>query len=294
MGEAALNAGKGFEHLANGVKTITKLNLIDMAASMGAVALALGDLVKKSDGISSAGKGMSDLAKGLKTASKTGANDLESLGDAAQSMVKTMSAAFTMGAVVAKTSGQLIGTGFTQGATKGLAQAPTVATASVVAVNAALLAGAAKAYQAGAFISIGFANGMRSKLGEIRSAAEQMAVAAQKALEAKAKIDSPSKVTTKVGQWWGQGYVNGMLDKVKDVRNAAEKLVTIPQVAAPKLAMSYGGELGADYSYTNNAEYIITVPVAVDGKEVARVTAPYYQAELNRRETRDSRKKGKV
>ena len=268
MGEAALNAGLGFEHLANGIKTITKLNLLDMAASMTAVGLALGDLVKKSDGISAAGKGMSDLAKGLKTASKTGANDLEDLGDAAEAMVKTMTVEF--------------------------AKVPVIATSSVVAVNAALLAGVAKAYRAGAFVSIGFANGMRSKLGEIRSAAAQMATAAQKALEAKAKISSPSKVTTKDGQWWGQGYANGMMDKVNEVRRAAEKLVTIPQVATPKLAMAYGGELESDYNYTNSAEYIITVPLAVDGKEVARATAPYYQAELNRRETRDSRKQGKV
>lgn len=294
MGEAALNAGKGFEHLANGIKTITKLNLIDMAASMTAVALSLGDLVRKSDGIAAAGKGMKDLASGLKTASKAGASDLESLGEAAQNMVQTMSVAFTQGAMIAQTTGQLIGTNFSQGAAKGLAQAPTIATASVVAVNVALLAGAAKAYQAGEFISIGFANGMRSKLGEIRSAAKEMADAAQKALEAKAKISSPSKVTTKDGQWWGQGLVNGMLDKVREVRKAAETLVSIPQVATPKLAMSYGGELDSDYSYNTNVEYIITVPVAVDGKEVARVTAPYYQAELNRRDTRDSRKKGKV
>jgi tape measure domain-containing protein len=294
MGEAALNAGKGFEHLANGIKTITKLNLLDMAASMTAVALSLGDLVKKSKGIAEAGKGMSDLCKGLKTASKTGTDDLLSLGEAAQTMVQTMSTAFTAGAVVAKTSGEQIGAGFTQGAAKGLAQAPTMATASVTAVNVALLAGAAKAYQAGAFISTGFANGMRSKLGEIRSAAAQMASAAQKALEAKAKISSPSKVTTKDGQWWGQGYANGMMDKVREVRKAAESLVTIPQAATPKLAMSYGGELDADYSYTNTAEYVIMVPVEVDGKEVARVTAPYYQAELNRRDTRDSRKRGKV
>lgn len=294
MGEAALNAGKGFEHLANGIKTITKLNLLDMAASMTAVALSLGDLVKKSKGIAEAGKGMSDLTKGLKAASKTGADDLENLGDAAETMVKTMSVAFTQAASVAQTTGKLVGSGFSDGAAKGLAKAPTVATASIVAVNAVLLAGAAKAYQAGAFISIGFANGMRSKLGEIRSAAAEMATAAQKALEAKAKIDSPSKVTTKDGQWWGQGYVNGMLDKVRDVRNAAEALVTIPQVAAPKLAMSYGGELATDYNYTNSAEYIIEVPVIMDGKEVARVSAPYTQAELNRRETRNSRKLGKV
>lgn len=294
MGEAALNAGKGFEHLANGIKTITDLNLLDMAASMTAVALSLGDLVKKADGISEVGSGMDDLCKGLKTASKMGADDLDKLGKAAENMIKTMTSAFKEGVTVAKTSGQQIGTGFTQAMTTGLSKAPTVASECIVAVNAALLAGYAGMYQAGAYISEGFAAGMRSQLSAIQSAAADMAAAAQAALEAKAQISSPSKVTTKDGQWFGQGYANGMLDKVKTVQKAAEKLVSVPQLSTPKLAMSYGGELATDYSYTNNAEYIITVPVTVDGKEVARVTAPYTQAELTRRETRDSRKRGKV
>lgn len=261
---------------------------------MTAVALSLGDLVKKSDGIAAAGKGMSDLTKGLKTASKTGANDLESLGNAAESMVETMSAAFTQGAQVAQTTGQLIGTGFTQGAAEGLAQAPVIATSSVVAVNAALLAGAAKAYQAGAFISKGFANGMLSQLSVVRSAANKLVIEADKAIQAKAKIASPSKLTEEEGGYFGQGFVNGILSKVKDAWNAAEELVSVPQVATPKLAMAYGGELETDYSYSNNAEYVIEVPLTLDGKVVAKATAKYTQEELAKSDTRERRKKGKV
>ena len=388
MGEAALNAGKGFEHLANGIKTITGLNLFDMAASMTAVGISLGDLVRKSKGIGEAGSGMDKLASSLKiianngniaaiafinlsaalprfVSSSSNANSalttlgeslttfgagakkagnaaivlsggllasvtgIISAGDSTKGLAKSASSAekslakmqksasgngkelnalatitktalasvqiaFKSTAKTAEESGKLMGTGFRESMKTGLVAAPSIATKGIIAVNVALLAGVAKAYQAGAFISIGFANGMRSQLSVIRSAAAQMAIAAQQALEAKAKIASPSKVTTKDGQWWGQGYANGMMDKVKEVRRAAEALVTIPQVATPRLAMAYGGELDADYSYTNSGEYIIEVPVTIDGKEVARVSAPYTQAELNRRETRDSRKRGKV
>lgn len=66
VGKAALNAGKGFEKLANGVKTITKLNLIDMAASMGAVALAIGKITSHSKELAESGKGMQQIANGTK------------------------------------------------------------------------------------------------------------------------------------------------------------------------------------------------------------------------------------
>ena len=42
FGKSVLNAGKGVEHLANGLKNITNLNLGDMTASLAAVALGIG------------------------------------------------------------------------------------------------------------------------------------------------------------------------------------------------------------------------------------------------------------
>ena len=171
--------------------------------------------------------------------------------------------------------------------------APTMALAAVAMVAVALSSGYAAAYQAGAFISRGFANGMKSCLRTIRSAAAQMAVAAQKALEAKAKISSPSKVTTKDGQWWGQGLANGILDKVKAVRSAAEKLVSVPNDSLANMAMSYAGELSSDYNYSRYADYTIEVPLTVDGKEFARATARYTQDEIDRQKIREDRKHGR-
>jgi hypothetical protein len=81
---------------------------------------------------------------------------------------------------------------------------------------------------------------------------------------------------------------------VKDAWKAAENLVSVPQIATPNLAMAYGGELSSDYSYSSSSEYVIEVPFSVDGREFARATANYTQAELDRKYTRDSRKQGKV
>ena len=219
---------------------------------------------------------------------------LDALGDKAKSAMNKLTDAFDKTASKAQDSGKKVGTGFTKGLQGGLKQAPSVARSSVTVVNTALLAGYASAFSAGANISRGFANGMLSKLGVIQSAANRMAAAADKAVRAKAKIHSPSKVSEGLGSYWGEGFVNGIADMARDAWRAAENLVSIPSIATPNLAMAYGGELSSDYNYSNSSEYIIEVPLAVDGKEFARATASYTQDELSRRETRESRKKGRV
>ena len=43
-------------------------------------------------------------------------------------------------------------------------------------------------------------------------------------------------------------------------------------------------DLKDEYEYSRNAKYTIVVPVEIDGKETARVTAPYTEAELDKRQ----------
>jgi hypothetical protein len=212
----------------------------------------------------------------------------------AKSAMNALTDAFDDAAADAKASALKLSTGFAQALQSGLAMAAPIAQSAVVVVNATLLAGAAGAYQAGAFISIGFANGMLSQLATIKSAAAQMAAAADEAVRAKAKIHSPSRVAEGLGEYWGEGYVGGILSNVRDAWNAAEKLVSVPQIATPRLAMAYGGELASDYNYSNSSEYTIEVPLALDGKVVAKATARYTQEELSKSETRERRKQGKV
>jgi hypothetical protein len=164
----------------------------------------------------------------------------------------------------------------------------------VTIVNATLLMGFAAACNAGSYIGIGFANGMRSQLSAIRSAAAQMAAAADEAVRAKARIASPSKVSTGLGEYWGEGFVGGIAGMARDAWRAAEELVSIPTVATPDLATSFGGEMSGEFDYYRNSDYTIEVPLAVDGREFARATASYTQNELDRQHVRDSRRHGLV
>lgn len=134
---------------------------------------------------------------------------------------------------------------------------------------------------------------MASQLAYIRSVAQQMVNAANAAIEAKAKIGSPSKVTTQYGAWYGQGYVNGIASKTRDAKRVAEKLFSVPAVSTPRLSGVYDPALPADYDYYRDAEYTIVVPLSVDGREFARATAGYTQAELDRQQTRVNRRHGK-
>lgn len=194
----------------------------------------------------------------------------------------------------ASSSGQRLGNGFTSGMNSGISRAPSAASACVSAVTSRLRSGYSAAYSAGAYISKGFANGMCSQLSAIRSAAAQMASAADAAIRAKAKIHSPSKVSDKLGGYWGSGWVGGILDKVRDSRKASEELVSMPKLPTLRRHAFAGlnSELLESYEYTRNAQYTIIVPVEMDGREVARVTAPYTEEELDKRKTRSYRKKG--
>ncbi|QGG99853.1 tail tape measure protein [Streptococcus dysgalactiae subsp. dysgalactiae] len=65
VGQAALNAGKGFNQLASGVVKITNTNLGDMAASLAAVAVGVGKIAGQSAGLAQAGSGMTKLGTGM-------------------------------------------------------------------------------------------------------------------------------------------------------------------------------------------------------------------------------------
>lgn len=219
---------------------------------------------------------------------------LKALGDMAGDAMNALCNAFKKTADKAETSGVDVGKGFTSGMQKSLAGAPMVAVMNVGLVVAMLKAGRNSAYSAGAYFSQGFAQGMLSQLSAIQRAATLMSAAADKAVRAKLKIHSPSQVSEDSAEYYGIGFVKKFKEMRRKVWAAAQNLVAIPQVATPDLSLTYGGEMSEDYEYYRNAEYTIVVPVEIDGKEVARTTAPYTEAELNKRQSRDSRKHGNV
>ena len=126
--------------------------------------------------------------------------------------------------------------------------------------------------------------------------ATQLAAAAEAAIRAKAQIHSPSRVSDKLGSYFGIGWVNAILGKVKLARKAAAQLVQIPELATiPDIGMNIRtdiNDLDDNYEYTRNGTYTIYVPVEIDGKQVAKASAVYTQEELEKLDKQNRRKSG--
>lgn len=279
IGTAALNAGKGFKELANGIKIITGLNLLDMGASLAAVAAGIGAISAASVGIGSAGTQMMALVAAIGMVGTTFASTSATVTASLNSIISAMSAAEAR----ASTSGTAMGTKFTSGLKGSLSRGVSVARSSCNNIISAFNACQSRAQYCGQMIGQGLANGLRASEGSVRAAAASLAAAADAAIQAKAKIGSPSKVQYKNGIWWAQGLVNGMKAMKAKVKEVASDILYMPNMLQPNL--SYSGmttSLNSDYTYSMSGEYIIEVPLEIDGREMARATAKYDQAELAR------------
>lgn len=285
LGAGALVASAGITAFGLGM-TVASAGILVMA---GALKLVQSSMKSIDSSAKSAKKSLDDMESSISIV-KSG---LDALGSKAKSAINALINAFNSAASTAKSAGQKLGDGFTNGMKAGLSKAPAVAITSTTAVSASLRSGYASAYSSGAWIGQGFANGMLSMLGTIQSAANRMAAAADEAVRAKARIGSPSKVMAKLGSWMGEGFGNGIYDMVGYVKKATMDMVSIPTVGTPNLSMAYAGEMSDEFEYYRNAQYTIVVPVEVDGREVAKVTAPYTEEELNRRNRHDDRKNGR-
>lgn len=279
IGTAALNAGKGFKELAKGIQIITGLNLLDMGASLAAVAAGIGAIAAASVGIGSAGTQMMALVTAISMVGTTFASTSATVTASLNSIISAMSAAEAR----ASTSGTAMGTKFTSGLRGGLSKGVSVARSSCNNIISAFNACQSRAQYCGQMIGQGLANGLRASEGSVRAAAASLAAAADAAIQAKAKIGSPSKVQYKNGIWWAQGLVNGMKAMKTKVKEVASDILYMPNMLQPNL--SYSGmttSLNSDYTYSMSGEYIIEVPLEIDGREMARATAKYDQAELAR------------
>ena len=279
IGTAALNAGKGFKELAKGIQIITGLNLLDMGASLAAVAAGIGAISAASVGIGSAGTQMMALVTAISMVGTTFASTSATVTSSLNSIISAMSVAEAK----ASASGTAMGTKFTSGLKGSLSKGVSVARSSCNNIISAFNACQSRAQYCGQMIGMGLANGLRASEGSVRAAAASLAAAADAAIQAKAKIGSPSKVEYKNGVWWAQGLVNGMKAMKAKVKEVASDILYMPNMLQPNL--SYSGmttSLNSDYTYSMSGEYIIEVPLEIDGREMARATAKYDQAELAR------------
>lgn len=331
IGTSARNAGQGFRLVAEGISLIAGLSLLDIAKSLSAVAVALGTALMTAsgaarsastgvlsvsgalNGVTRSGSAAVGAVRRLAGAARNAAAAIHPIGAAAQQAASALIRSFSAAATKARAAGNAIGKGVLTSVRQGMKPLPKIADQAMISLVGAIKSGGSRATasarsaassivstlrhaapgatSAGRYIGMGLANGMASQLGRVRSVAAQLASAAERAIRAKARIHSPSKVSHALGEDWGTGYALGISSMVRSTRKVAERLVTVPTlVAGPDL--SYHGSLEQDFDYYRNAQYTIQVPVAVDGREFARATATYTQAELDKRQTRDGRKRG--
>ena len=158
----------------------------------------------------------------------------------------------------------------------------------------------------GVNIISGIASGISSAAGQLWDAAKAALGNFKDKVLGFFGIHSPSRWGKYVGKMLDYGIAGGLTGYVSKISNGAKKVMDsitdtfecgsgIADIGAAfagetPVNMSYtvavnDGELSSkDISYTRNAKYTIVVPVQIDGKETARVTAPFTEAELNKRQ----------
>lgn len=246
IGQSALNAGKGFKQLANGIKIITSLNLIDMGASLGAVAVGIGAIATASSGMGDIGAQMMALATALTIIVSTQAG-IESLSATIPSLSDALSSLSGISEPLTVASGAM--TAFAGAiapvASSVMATATSIAmlvtvastissaftsasSASVTSINAIVTAmtnAEAKATTSGTVMGTKFTKGLSSGLKTGVSVAKS---SCQSILSA---FNSCQSRAYYCGQMIGQGLANGLRASEGSVRAAAASLAAAADAA---------------------------------------------------------------
>ncbi|HEM3698092.1 TPA: hypothetical protein U1C85_001157 [Streptococcus suis] len=248
IGNAALNAGKGFNQLAQGIERITKLNLLDMGASLAAVAAGLGAIGATSGGLTSAGSSLSVIVQGLMTVQSVSAiasGSLASLGNVAVSAMSMLVAGVQLAVSGTKSgmaqivnaislsanqmiqAGKQAGDGTTKGVVtgirSGIGQAGGAMHAMMIAIRDTGMQGVSSMRVVGSMISQGLAQGMMSSIGSVTAAANALVAQAERAAKAKAQIHSPSRLfRDAIGRFLPMGVAVGIEKNTKYVDKAMD------------------------------------------------------------------------
>lgn len=246
IGQSALNAGKGFKQLANGIKIITSLNLIDMGASLGAVAVGIGAIATASSGMGDTGAQMMALATALTMIVSTQAG-IESLSATIPSLSDALSSLSGISEPLTVASGAMsaFAGAIAPVASSVMATAASIAvlvtvastissaftsasSASVTSINAIVTAmtnAEAKATTSGTAMGTNFTKGLSSGLKTGVSVAKsscQSIISAFNSCQSRAEY---------CGRMIGQGLANGLRASEGSVRAAAASLAAAADAA---------------------------------------------------------------
>lgn len=141
-------------------------------------------------------------------------------------------------------------------------------------------------------LAVGIAKKKNNK--KVKKAAKKTASTVPKTTKKKLKVHSPSRVMDSIAKYTVLGFVNRLESAKKNVQAAMQDIIDVPAQMAPAFAGDFAGELSRDYEYYTKAELNVNVPVNLNGKTIARITAEDMMIEQNRLQRRNNRKNGKV
>lgn len=154
-------------------------------------------------------------------------------------------------------------------------------------------------YSVGSHMAAGVASGIRGNTGAAVSAMRSLVNQVNAEARRVAKIHSPSRLMRdEVGKYLSLGVAEGISDNEDSALLAMSTLISRIKTGAENLNLRFTNpyeniatELAGDIQVERNTNTHLTVevPVNIDGREVARVTAEPMQEELNRRQLRTQR-----
>ncbi len=216
-----------------------------MLAQSGASAMS-STLTMINASASSASASISQLASGIASA-------MTQAVSSAQSNMALIVSVITQSSVQMTQAGQQAGRGVSEGITNGIRSGVGSATAAMSAMLSSIrsraMSGVSSMRYAGSMIGQGLAQGMYSALGAVTAAANALVAQAERAAQAKAKINSPSRLfRDNVGRYISQGVAVGILadahkvddamgdvfDQIKAFNFAPEDIIGVGQTSLTK------------------------------------------------------------
>lgn len=246
IGQSALNAGKGFKELAKGIQIITSLNLIDMGASLGAVAVGIGAIATASSGMGDIGAQMMALATALTMIVSTQAgieslsatipslsDALSSLSEISEPLTVASGAMTAFAGAIAPVASSVMATATSLAMLVAVAStisgafssASSTTVASINAIIVAMTNAEAKATASGTAMGTNFTKGLGSGLKTGVSVAKsscQSIISAFNSCQSRAEY---------CGRMIGQGLANGLRASEGSVRAAAASLASAADAA---------------------------------------------------------------
>ena len=206
FGDNLTNAGLGITNLGEGIRSLSGISWTSTALGIGELALAFDKLdpTALATSLTEAVTAVVQMCTDVVVAIQTAVPEMTTAADQLANAI--------VQAIIARS-----------------ADARAAASSLTSGASRTIVMGYQSWYNAGAFLGQGLANGILSKYDEVAAASEKLAAAAAEALMLAAQIASPSKLTTRLGEYWGIGFANGIESMTGHVEDSSEELINKSQ-----------------------------------------------------------------